>query len=172
VRTSARPTRLDLSTDEKFIAVHTPGSVRFHLVASPDNHIAEVKLDGKLRSVAFCGNGLFACVVGNRAVCWHVGKSAAVAGVWGVAPVDVDVKLKGSASCVVWKKHSDCWLLLVGCSEGSFCLAKYSLEGPKGQIRAVSQQPQSPFDKPGRFVRALLPLGDDRMLAVYASALR
>jgi hypothetical protein len=182
VRTSQRPLRLDLSTDETFIAVHVPGSanvpgsLRFHLVATPDACIAEVQLEGRLRSAAFCGNGLFVCVVAERSepVCWHVGKSGPG---WSATAVPVPMKLEGSesASCVCWLKQrglthqADTWLLLTGCSEGSFCLGKYSPEAR--QIRAIGERPHKPFTEAGRFVRALLPLGDERVLAVYASFL-
>jgi hypothetical protein len=182
VPTSQRPLRLDLSTDENFIAVHVPGSahvpgsVRFYLVETPDACIAEVQLDGRLRSAAFCGNGLFVCVVEQQRepVCWHVGKSGPG---WSATAVPVPMKLEGSesASCVCWLKQrglthqADTWLLLTGCSEGSFCLGKYSPEAR--QIQAIGERPHKPFTEAGRFVRALLPLGDERVLAVYASFL-
>ena len=61
------------------------------------------------------------------------------------------------------------WFLLTGCSEGSFCLGQYSQEAR--QIQAIGELPHKPFTSAGRFVRALLPLGDERVLAVYASFL-
>ena len=130
--------------------MHVPGSVRFHLVAAPDACIAEVQLDGRLRSAAFCGNGLFVCVVEQKRepVCWHVGKSGPG---WSATAVPVPMKLEGSksASCMCWLKQrglthqADTWLLLTGCSEGSFCLGKYSPEAR--QIQAIRERPHKPF---------------------------
>jgi hypothetical protein len=170
VRTEQPVRRLDLSTNEQFIAVHTPGRVCFHLVDTPDTHITGVELAGELRSVAFCENGLFVCVVGDNPVCWLVEESEESGSGWSARPVSVVVTLKGNPSCVSWVKRSDSWLLLVGCTKGSFCLAAYIPDDRQPQI--VGQPWHSPFDEEGRFVRALLPLGDDRVLAVYASALR
>jgi hypothetical protein len=48
-------------------------------------------------------------------------------------------------------------------------LGKYSSEAR--QIQAIGERPHKPFTEEGRFVRALLPLGDERVLAVYASFL-
>jgi hypothetical protein len=48
-------------------------------------------------------------------------------------------------------------------------LGQYSQEAR--QIQAIGELPHKPFTSAGRFVRALLPLGDERVIAVYASFL-